>query len=259
MPRASKRRPTSPGPPPSVTGAVLAGSHMHSCSIDRMCIISANTLPADCGGMYSPTEWTIHSYSSRTHSSQKPHIGLAYRTGSHLSPRRPTVLQYQVRRPLGACQTGVDQEALRAYPVSGQVEVVQARHSGARSAGEAAFSGGWERADGLDTRQVLAPDQHTAPARLRRVEQVFEIALVLTRVSRIPWVQLLEGDDQGRSLGGDARVDGLGTYEPRTVQILHHRTIWDRQTLEGHVETGDAGRDQAFHNLAHEWVLSPLH
>jgi hypothetical protein len=133
MPRASKRRPTSPGPPPSVTGAgdVLAGSHMHSYSIERMCIISANTLPADCGGMYSPTEWTIHSYISRTHSSQKPHIGLAYRTGNHLSLRRPTVLQYQVRRPLGACQTGVDQEALRAYPVSGQVEVVQTRHSGA--------------------------------------------------------------------------------------------------------------------------------
>src|SRR5215204_7001651 len=269
MPRASKRRPTSPGPPPSVTGAgdVLAGSHMHSCSVKRACAISASTLPADCGGMYSPTlaslrfptGGVIYPYSSRSHASQKPHIGLAYRTGNHLSLRRPTVLQYQVRRPLGACQTGVDQEALRAYPLSGQVEVVQARHSGARSAGEAAFSGGWERANGLDSRQVLAPDQHTAPARLRRVEQVFEIALVLTRVPRIPWVQLLEGDDQGRSFGGDARVDGLGTYEPRTVQILHHRTIWDRQTLEGHVETGDARRDQAFHNLAHDWVLSPIH
>src|SRR5215211_6977300 len=83
---------------------------------------------------------------------------------------------------MGAGHAGIDQEAFRAYPVSCQVEVVQARHSGARSAGEAAFSGGWERTDGLDTRQVLAPDQRTAPARLRRVEQVFEIALVLTRV-----------------------------------------------------------------------------
>jgi hypothetical protein len=90
-----------------------------------------------------PTGGVIYPYISRTHSSQKPHIGLAYRTGNHLSLRRPTVLQYQVRRPLGACQTGVDQEALRAYPVSGQVEVVQTRHSGARSVGEAAFSGVW--------------------------------------------------------------------------------------------------------------------
>src|SRR5215216_7735311 len=124
--------------------------------------------------MYSPTLATlrfptggaIYPYSSRTHSSQKPHIGLAYRTGSHLSPRRPTVLQYQFRRSMGAGHAGVDQEALRAYPLSGQVEVVQTRHSGARSAGEAAFSGGGERADGLDTRQVLALDQQTAPARL---------------------------------------------------------------------------------------------
>jgi hypothetical protein len=160
---------------------------------------------------------------------------------------------------MGAGHAGIDQEAFRAYPVSCQVEVVQARHSRARSAGEAAFSGGWERTDGLDTRQVLAPDQRTAPARLRRVEQVFEIPLVLARVPRIPWVQLLEGDDQGRPFWGEARVDGLGTYEPRTVQILHHRTIWDRQALEGHVEAGDARRDQAFHNLAHDWVLSPIH
>src|SRR5215207_2286451 len=99
----------------------------------------ASTLASLC----FPTEWTIHPYNSRTHSSQKAHLRLAYRTGSHLSPRRPTVLQHQFRRPLGAGQAGVDQEALRAYPVSGQVEVVQVRHSGAWSAREATFSGVW--------------------------------------------------------------------------------------------------------------------
>src|SRR5215213_7209825 len=88
-----------------------------------------------------PTEWTIHLHSSRTHSSRKWHLRLAYRTGSHLSPRRPTILHYQFRRSMGAGHAGVDQEALRAYPISGQVEVVQARHSGTRPAGEAAFSG----------------------------------------------------------------------------------------------------------------------
>src|ERR671912_2550647 len=178
-----------------------------------------------------PAGWAIYPYSSRSHSSQEPNLGLAYRTGSHLSPRRPTVLQHQFRRPSGAGHASVDQEALGAYPVPGQVEVVQARHPGTRPAGEAAVSGGWERADGLDTRQVLPLDQHATPSRLRHVEQVFEFALVLARVPGIPRVQLLEGDDQGRPFGGDARVDGLGTYEPRSVQILHHRTIWDRQAL----------------------------
>src|SRR5215217_7132686 len=191
--------------------------------------------------------------------SQKPHIGLPYGTGGHLSPRRPTVLQHQFRRSMGAGHAGVDQEALRAYPVSGQVEVVQARHPGTRSAGEAAFSGGWERADGLDTRQVLSPDKHAAPSRLRCVEQVFEITLVLARVPRIPWVQLLEGDDQGRPFGGDARVDGLGAHEPRTVQVLYYRTVRNRQTVQGNVEAGDARRDQALHDLAHGRVLSPIH
>src|SRR5918993_797396 len=132
-----------------------------------------------------PTGGVIYPYSSRSHASQKPHLRLAYRTGSHLSPRRPTVLHHQFRRSMGAGHAGVDQEALRAYPVSGQIEVVQAWHPGTRSAGEAAFSGGWERANGLDTRQVLAPDKHAAPSRLRRLEQVFEIALVLARV---PWM-----------------------------------------------------------------------
>src|SRR5215218_8752239 len=83
---------------------------------------------------------------------KKAHIELANRTGSHLYPREPAVLQYQFRRTSGAGHTGVDQEALRADPVCGQVEVVQARHPGIRSTGEAAFSGGWERANGLDTR-----------------------------------------------------------------------------------------------------------
>src|SRR5215207_6332738 len=58
--------------------------------------------------------------------SSKPYLGLASRTGSHLYPRGPTVLQYQFRRPSGAGHTSVDQEALRADPVCGQVEVVQA-------------------------------------------------------------------------------------------------------------------------------------
>src|ERR671911_1094622 len=160
------------------------------------------------------TGWAIHPYSSRSHSSQEPHIGLANRTGSDLSPRGPPVLQHQLCRQLGAGHAGVDQEALGADPVSAQVEVVQARHPWTRSTGEAAVSGGWERADSLDTRQVLAPDQHAAPARLRRLEQVFEVTLVLARVPRIPWVELLEGDDQGRPFGGDARVNGLGTHEP---------------------------------------------
>src|SRR5215203_112107 len=190
-----------------------------------------------------------------------PHIArtrgalLANRTSGHLFPREPTVLQHQLGRPFGAGHAGIDQETLRTYPVSGQVEVVQAQHSGARSAGEAPFSGGWERADGLDTRQVLALDQHTAPARLRRVEQVFEIALVLARVPGIPRVEMLEGDNQGRPFGGDAGVDGLGAHEPRTVQILHHRTIWDRQTLEGHVEASDPRRGQAIHDPAYGRVL----
>src|SRR5919112_3718986 len=100
-----------------------------------------------------PTELTIHLHSSRTHSSRKSHLRLAYRTGSHLSPQGPTVLQHQLRRPLGAGHAGVDQEALRADPVSGQVEVVQARHPWTRSTGEAAVCGSWERADSLDTRQ----------------------------------------------------------------------------------------------------------
>src|SRR5215207_1421772 len=83
---------------------------------------------------------------------KKPRIELANRTGSHLYPREPAVLRYQFRRASGAGHTGVDQEALRADPVCGQVEVVQARHPGTRSTGEAAFSSGWKRANGLDTR-----------------------------------------------------------------------------------------------------------
>src|SRR5918994_278846 len=169
------------------------------------------------------TGWAVHPYSSGSHSSQEPHLGLANRTGSHLSPQGPTVLQHQLRRPLGTGHTGIEEEALRADPVSGQVEVVQARHPGTRSTCEAAFSGGWERADSLNTRQVLAPDQHAAPSRLHRLEQVFEVALVLARVPEIPWVQLLEGDDQGRPFGGNARVNGLGTHEPQPVQVLNHR------------------------------------
>jgi hypothetical protein len=45
---------------------------------------------------------------------------------------------------------------------------------------------------------VLAPDHHAPPAWLRRLEQLFEVALVLARVPRISRVELLEGDDQGR-------------------------------------------------------------
>src|SRR5918995_1743846 len=188
--------------------------------------------------------------SSRRYLPQQPHTGLANRTGGHLTPRGPAVLQYQLRRPSGAGHAGVDQEALRSDPVSGKVKVVQARHPRVRSAGEAAFSGGGERADGLDARQVLAPDQRTAPARLRRLEQVFEVALVLARVPRIPRVELLEGDNQGRPFGGDAGVDRLGAHEPWSVQVLHHRTIGDRQALQGHVEASDPRGAQPVHQLA---------
>src|SRR5215207_2861289 len=83
---------------------------------------------------------------------KRPYLELANRTGSHLYPQEPAVLQYQFRHTSGAGHAGVDQEAFRAYPVSGQVEVVQAWHPRAWSAGEAAASGGWERADGLDAR-----------------------------------------------------------------------------------------------------------
>src|SRR5215203_262583 len=191
--------------------------------------------------------------------SSKPYIGLASRTGSHLYPRGPTVLQHQFRRPSGAGHVCVDQEALRADPVSGQVEVVQACYPGTRSTGETAFSGSWERANGLDTWQVLSLDQRSPPSRLRRVEQVFEITLVLARVPWMPRIELLEGDNQGRPFGSDARVDGLGAHEPRTVEVLYYRTVRYRQTAQGNVEAGDARRDQAVHDPAHGRVLSPIH
>src|ERR671916_1153731 len=214
--------------------------------------------------IYLPTPVNKRSYKLGTcrnyrRYSPQTHIGLANRTGGHLSPRGPAVLQYQLRRPSGAGHAGVDQEALRSDPVSGKVKVVQSRHPRVRSAGEAAFSGGGERADGLDARQVLAPDQRTAPARLRRVEQVFEVALVLARVPRVPRVELLECDDQGRPFRSDAGVHGLGAHEPWSVQVLHHRTIGDRQALEGHVEASDPRGGQAVHAPAHGRVLSPIH
>src|SRR5215217_633341 len=74
----------------------------------------------------------------------------------------------------------------------------------------------------------------------------------------MPRIKLLEGDNKGRSFGGDARVDGLGTHEPRTVQVLYYRTARNRQTTQGYVEAGDARRDQAVHDLAHGRVLSPI-
>src|ERR687897_1009616 len=205
------------------------------------------------------TGWSITPTALDATHLKSPHIELANRTGSHLYPREPAVLQYQFRRTSGAGHTGVDQEALRADPVCGQIEVVQARHPGTRSTGEAAFSGGWERANGLDTRQVLSLDQRVTPSRLRRVEQVFEITLVLARVPWMPRIELLEGDNQGRPFGSDARVDGLGAHEPRTVQVLYYRTARNRQTVQGNVEAGDARRDQALHDLAHGRVLSPIH
>src|SRR5215208_5376737 len=72
-------------------------------------------------------------------------------------------------------------------------------------------------------------------------------------------IELLEGDDKGRSFGGDARVDGLGAHEPRTVEVLYYRTVWDWQTAQGKVEAGDARRDQAIHDPAHSRMLSPIH
>src|SRR5215204_5257851 len=96
------------------------------------------------------------------------------------------------------------------------------------------------------------------PSRLRRVEQVFEITLVLARVPWMPRIELLEGDNQGCPFGSDAQVDGLGAHEPRTVQVLYYRTARNRQTVQGNVEAGDACRDQALHDLAHGRVLSRL-
>src|SRR5215207_10660099 len=134
-----------------------------------------------------------------------PSTLLACRTGCHLSPREQAVFQHQLRCSLGAGHARVDEEALRADPIPGQVEVGDPQHSGIRTSGEAAVLGSGERADGLDAQQVLAPDQHVAPTRLRRVEQVLEVALVLTWVTGVPWIQLLERDNKGPSLGRDAR------------------------------------------------------
>src|SRR5215217_2338361 len=72
-------------------------------------------------------------------------------------------------------------------------------------------------------------------------------------------IELLEGDDKGCSFGGDARVDGLGAHEPRTVEVLYYRTVWDWQTAQDNVEAGNARRDQAIHDPAHSRMLSPIH
>src|SRR5215203_5666110 len=158
---------------------------------------------------------------------------LTYRTGDSLSLRGGDVLRHHLRGPVGTGDARIHQEAFGADPISGQVQVDNAWHLRPRSAGKAAFSNGGECAGSLDAWHELSFYQHITPARLRCVQQVFEVTLVLARVSWMPRIQLLEGDDEGRAFRGDARVDRLGTHEPRAVQVLHHRTLRDRQAAKG--------------------------
>ncbi len=135
---------------------------------------------------------------------------LADGTGGHLPPRRRIVFQHQPSGAPGAGRAGVHQEALRSDPVPREIEVLQARHPGTGTAREAAPSGGRQRAHGFDARQVLAIDQDVAPARLGRVEQALEVALVRALVPGVSRIELLESVDEGGSFGGDARVDETG-------------------------------------------------
>ena len=58
---------------------------------------------------------------------------------------------------------------------------------------------------------------HARGVRLRDASLLQTSAVVLARVPGIPRVELLEGENQGRPFGGNARVNGLGTHEPRPV------------------------------------------
>src|ERR671921_368632 len=150
---------------------------------------------------------------------------LACRGAKRLSAREQVVLEQEPSRLSRACRTCVGEEPLRTDPVASQIQVRKTGYPHLRPAGEAPLGRGGQRADGLYTRQVLAIDEDVAPSTLRRIQQPFELALVLARISGAPRIKLLESAYHGTSFGGDACVDRLGGHEPRAFHVLDNRML----------------------------------
>ena len=138
------------------------------CSLPRIRCADAAEVPSE----------TDYAYACRITT-----VALAQRTGGLPFSRRYPVFQHRPRGTAGASHAGVHEEALRSHPVSRKIEAFQVRHPLARAPGEASAAGRGQRADGFHTRQVLALDEHFAPAGLRPVQQVLEVSLVLAWVS----------------------------------------------------------------------------
>src|SRR2546425_6672010 len=124
-------------------------------------------------------------------------------SNEHFASHRERVfLQHHLRDPARAAQARIREEAF-TDPITCQVEVAQAWHPRTGTSGIAIATNRRQHTNSLDMRQVDTLDQHVAPAWLHRIKQVFQVALIFSRIAQVLWIELLESMDQRPSLWCD--------------------------------------------------------